>query len=73
MKIYLIGHDDWTWDCYSDMVIVANNKEEVIKLAKDLSADEGEDVWETATITKQGKYTGEKQEPFILLSSFHAG
>lgn len=73
MKIFLIGHDNWTYDCYSDFVIVANNETEVREMAKKMAADEGEDVWETAEITEEGVYTGKETEPFCLLDSFHAG
>ena len=73
MKIFLISIDEWDYDCYSDMVIVANNTDECKKLAKENSAAEGKEIWETAIIREQGNYTGKNQEPFILLSSYHAG
>jgi len=73
MKIYSIGHKEWTHDCYSDFVIVANNEAEVREMAKEMSADEGEAVWETAEIDEEGVYTGKHTEPFCLLASFHAG
>jgi len=73
MKIFLIGHDDRGYDCYSHFVIVANDETEVRTMAIKMAADEGVEPWETAEITEQGTYTGEKTEPFCLLSSFHAG
>jgi len=73
MKIFLIGHDDWGYDCYSDFVIVANNETEVRTMAIKMAADEGREPWETAEITEQGTYTGAKTEPFCMLASFHAG
>ena len=73
MKIFLITHDKWGYDCYSGHVIVANNENEVRELAKKGSADEGNDIWDIATVTIEGDYTGNKTEPFKLLSDFHAG
>ena len=73
MKIYLIGHDDWGYDCYSHFVIVANNETEVRNMAKEMAADEGKEPWEIAKITEEGIYTGKETEPFCLLDSFHAG
>lgn len=73
MKIFLIGHEDWGSDCYSDFVIVANDENEVREMAKRMAADEGKEPWKTANITTEGEYIGDKKEPFCLLSSFHAG
>ena len=73
MKICLISIDDWTYDCNSDHVIVARDTDEVIKLAQSVAADEGKLIWYSAKISIIGDYTGDKTEPFILLTSFHAG
>ena len=72
MKIYLIGQDDWDYDCYSHFVIVAYNETEVRNMAKKMAASEGKEPWETAKITEEGIYTGKETEPFCLLDSFHA-
>lgn len=76
MKIFLIKNNDFVcfdYDAYSGHVIVASNENDVRELAKKCSADEGRDVWEKATVTEEGIYTGTKTEPFILLSDFNAG
>jgi hypothetical protein len=73
MKIFSITHDKWGYDCYSGHIIVANNEIEVRELAKKGSADEGNDIWDVATVTIEGDYTGNKTEPFKLLSDFNAG
>jgi hypothetical protein len=73
MKIYLIRHTEFDYDAYMAHVIVANNENEVIELAKKGSADEGKDIWDKATITEEGDYSGTKTEPFKLLSDFRAG
>jgi len=73
MKIYLIYVSGVGYDSYNAHVIVANNEKEVIELAKKQSADEGEDVWNTAKISDQGVYMGVEVDKFILLSSFNAG
>lgn len=75
MKIFKIYCNDFQgYDYYDSHVIVANNVQEVIDLAKKESADEGEENWDNSSIiNKVGIYTGEKKEPFILLSSFNAG
>lgn len=74
MKIYSIRHQgEFTYDSYDSMIIVANTKTQVVNIAKSNSADEGEEVWDTATITEEGIYTGVHTRPFILLASFNAG
>lgn len=73
MNIFSIKHDQGGYDCYSSHIIVANNEKEVRNLAKEEAADEGIDVWDTATVKVEGNYTGNKTEPFIMLSDFHAG
>jgi len=73
MKIYLIEHTEFNYDAYMGHVIVANNETEVVELAKKGSLDEGKDIWDKATITEEGDYSGIKGEPFKLLSDFRAG
>ena len=73
MKIFLIGHDNLDYGCYSDFVIVANDENEVREMAKKMAANEGTEPWETANITTEGEYIGDNKEPFCLLASFHAG
>jgi hypothetical protein len=73
MKIFLITHNEFGYDSYSGHVVVANSEEEVRILAKKDSADEGELVWDTANVSIVGEYSGDKTDPFILLSDFHAG
>ena len=72
MFIYLIDIEDFGYDCYSGHVVVANNEDEVILLAKESAGDEGTNIWEIATITNEGVYSGTNKMPFILLSSYHA-
>jgi len=73
MKIFSITHNRWGYDCYSGHIIVANNENEVRELAKKVSAGEGNDIWDVATVMIEGDYTGNKTEPFKLLSDFNAG
>lgn len=74
MKIYKITCGNYIgYDFYDSHIIVANNKYEVIELAKLQSADEGEEVWDSGKIECIGPYEGLQEKPFILLSSFNAG
>lgn len=71
MKIYKIEWEfDWSWDVLASHIIVANNEDEVRQIAKNIAADEGEEIWETAEIEMFGDYTGDKKEPFIIHSHF---
>ena len=69
MKIFIIEHNERNWDSYMGHIIVANNEEEVKYSAKQVSADEGKEIWNKIPIF----IVGEKKEPFILLSDFNAG
>lgn len=73
MKIYTIKHDENEYDSFLSHAIVANTELEVRCLAKLDPGDEGEEIWDTAKIEEQGEYTGNKTEPFILMSVFRAG
>lgn len=76
MKIYLIkneGHTRKSWDENAGHVIAANTEEEVRDIAKIAARGEGPEVWDAATVTMVGEYTGTKVEPFIILTDFHAG
>lgn len=76
MYIYLIQRDNASYDEYIGFVIVANNKKEVIKLAKNQVSggyNNYKNIWENATITKEGIYIGKNTEPFILFESFISG
>lgn len=73
MKIFSIKHDNFSWDCYSGHVIVADNEKQVRRLAKINHRDEGKDIWNYAEVMEQGVYTGLETKPFILLSDFNAG
>ena len=73
MKIFLIEQNFTGYDSFSGHVIVANNENEVRELAKQRSGFEGTGIWDIATITIEGNYTGNETEPFILLSDYLAG
>ena len=73
MNVFLIKHSEREYDYYLGHVIIANNKDEVIKLAKKNSRDEGEKIWDEAMITMIGEYTGNRKRAFVLLSDFNAG
>lgn len=73
MKIFLIKHNEFTWDCYLGHIIVANNEKQVRKLASANMGSEGKSVWKYAEITVQGDYTGSQTKPFILLSDYNKG
>ena len=72
MKIFSITHDKFGYDFYLGHIIVANNENEVRELAKKGCSDEGNDIWDVATVTIEGNYTGKKTEPFKLLSDYKA-
>lgn len=74
MKIYTIEHHGkFCYDSHLEHVIVADNHEQVIELAISNAGDEGAEIWKTATITEHGTYTGDKKEPFVLLSEYASG
>lgn len=73
MKIYTIKHDQVDYDAYLGHVIVANSEDEVREIAKNKSADEGKEIWDSAKVEEHGFYTCHRTEPFILLSDFHNG
>ncbi len=72
MKIYKIQQNIYIWEAYICHVIVANNEDEVRILAKNISAEEGKEIWETAEIEMFGHYSGDEKEPFIILSDLNA-
>ena len=72
MKIYLIKRDDYYLDEYISCVIVANNKKEVLLLAKELESMEIHKLnWDKAKITLISNYTGKRKLSFIIQSSFN--
>ena len=73
MKIYTIEHEKFNYDAYMGHTVVANSELEVRELAKRISADEGEEIWDSAKIEEHGEYTCHRTEPFILMSDFRAG
>ncbi len=73
MKIFTIKHQETDYDCYLGHTIVANTAEEVRKIAKSKSADEGREIWDTAEVIECGIYTCHRTKPFILMSDFNAG
>lgn len=74
MKIYLFSID-WVGYYTNDaFVIVANNKDECIKIAQASAADEGPEAWTNKKdITCVGNYTGKRKKAFMLSNSFNAG
>ena len=73
MKIYTIEHEEFNYDAYLGHTVVANSESEVRELAKEISADEGKDIWDSAKVEEHGEYTCHRTEPFILMSDFRAG
>jgi len=69
MKIFKITSNFVNLDCNLEHVIVANKIKEVRLLAADNAADEGKNVWLSAKVEKVGDYTGDKTEPFILITN----
>ena len=72
MKLFLITRtDDWDWDEYDSFVIRAENKENVLTLARaEISS------WSEDTFTKENTVITEltsKGEEQIILGSFNAG
>lgn len=58
------------YDMYDSVVVVANNKKEAVRVANKIG-ESGQ--WHKDRLSKEGKYTGDCTEPFILISSFNAG
>ena len=73
MKIYLIQHRNFSYDSYMGHVVVANSEDEVRQLVKNISADEGKDIWSVAIVEECGEYTSHRAEPFIIMSDFRSG
>ena len=69
MNIYKIDNGKFCYDCYDSHIIVANNEQEVISLAKSEHSDTPDSWWDEATITLEGLYTGSNTDPFILLKT----
>ncbi|WIC41479.1 hypothetical protein MA9V1_215 [Chryseobacterium phage MA9V-1] len=65
---YKVGYDS-----FDSHVIAANSKFEVVELAIDTCADEGEHAWLVTNVIRLGTYEGNKSEPFVIISSFNAG
>lgn len=70
---YIIRQDRIGYDETISFVIIANFKDEVLKLAKDNCGDEGQDVWKIENIEELGMWVGLKTDPFILVNDFNAG
>lgn len=76
MNIYSIS---WQQDeedgheVYDAHIIVADNEQQVVNLAKFICAEECANVWELANVKLEGIYTGSVINPFILLSSYISG
>ena len=80
MNIYIISishileqRDSCCYDCYMGHVIVAENKRQILAMVKNMSADEGRDIWEKAKIENLGEYKGTIKDNFVVLSDFNAG
>lgn len=81
MNIYKITRTDrWGYDEYDTHIIIADNTEEVVKLANSKEHHtydgvlEGKNWSDESIITLEGTYTNiGDNTPFILLSSFNAG
>lgn len=77
MNIYSIEPADFhgTTDVNTGHVIVANNEAEVMNLAAKNCADEGVAPWLSgnAKVLNIGRYTGDKGQPHIVLTSQNAG
>jgi hypothetical protein len=79
MNIYLIyatNKEKYDWyDTYDSFCIVANDNEEVRKIASENPGYEGANTWldsNNSNIELVGTYIGKETEPFILISSFNA-
>jgi hypothetical protein len=76
MKVILLQRkDDVGFDEYDGFVIIASSTQFARKMASDLAADEGADIWLdktkcTATIIGEAK-SSDRQ--YVVLDSFNAG
>lgn len=71
MNIYHLGSMiKVDYDMYDSVVVVARNKKQAVEVAKTIG--EG-GQWHKDKLSKEGKYTGNHTEPFILITSFNAG
>ena len=62
-----------SYDSFDSHIVIADTEEQVLQLAKEKAADEGEEAWVKDNIKKYGKCSIEYAQPLILLSSFNAG
>lgn len=75
-KIYLVTVEEYSYDEYDSMVVIANNEQEAIEMckAKDYNTIWGYDGF----VRKQGKITAKEidlntNNSQIILTSFNAG
>ena len=74
MNIYRVVIEYQGYDTNDGHVIVASSKAEAIRLASEVAADEGNEIWikESDTILL-GKAASVFKFPEVLLTSFNAG
>lgn len=71
MNIYhLCSMKSVGYDMYDSVVVVAQNKKQAVAVAKTIGED---GQWHKDKLSKEGRYTEDCTEPFILIASFNAG
>lgn len=74
MKIYyFFRKGSMGYDENRAHVVVANTVNEAFELVTDNAKDEGADAWIDADYNRIGDYTGENNEPFIVLTDTNDG
>ena len=75
-KVYLVTVEDYGYDEYDSMVVIANSEQEAIEMCK---AEDYDDIWGCdGFVKKQGKITAKEidlntNNSQIILTSFNAG
>jgi hypothetical protein len=74
MFVYLITQHEYVpFESYDSHVIAAGSAIEARTMAKRRAADERQDVWDRATVTRLGPLTTGRKLPYVILSSYRAG
>lgn len=77
-KVYLVSVEDWSYDEYDSMVVIANNEEEAINLCKCKDYENATScLFSNGFVKSQGKITATEidltKNSQVILKSFNAG
>lgn len=72
-KIYLVKADDWSYDDYDSVVVLADSKDEAIKLVETEDSELGQGYFASSQEPLTVKEIVMAGESRVLLGSFNAG